>query len=114
MKKLGLAFALSSVLLLTACEPTTNTAAAVQTISKSSAVNDKLAENFAHAFEVKSYTDLSTAVQKAEELDAALSLFLYSPSEEYLAKAQQAWRAAYDAFLPTLLYSKLSIATPTE
>jgi putative iron-regulated protein len=63
---------------------------------------------------IKAYTELSKATQAAQELDHALSKLLYAPNDETLATARNAWRAAYDRYLATLIYARLPLQDPEE
>ena len=63
---------------------------------------------------IKAYTEFSKATQAAQELDHALSKLLYAPNDETLATARSAWRVAYDRYLATLIYARLSLQDPEE
>lgn len=63
---------------------------------------------------VAAYSDISHAIDQAQQLDQSLANLLAAPSTSTLAAAQQAWRQAYDAYLGTLIYANLPIQDPKE
>lgn len=103
------------VLSLSACEqPAPPAAPKPLPTANSSASSSPLFDSFAAFLELKIYTDFSNASQLAQDLDKAISVFLYTPNEATLTLAQDAWRDAYDAFLHTLVYANLPLPTPAE
>lgn len=108
---------LITVLLVSACDQPTRTSAQKQkqpTPAPVATVNSPLFDSFAAFLELKIYTDFSIASQKAQDLDKAISVFLYNPNDNTLLAAQDAWRDAYDAFLYTLVYANLPLPTPSD
>ncbi len=69
---------------------------------------------FASHLGLMAYTRMSLAAQSAQELDSKLAALLYSPGEDSLDAAREAWRSAYDAWLETLLYAYLPINDPPD
>lgn len=69
---------------------------------------------FAAQVSIMAYTSLSNANQSAQYLDNKLASFIHHPNPTSQAEIQKAWRAAYDDFLATLIFSYLPIQDPPD
>lgn len=111
-------FALSSLtlsaLLLGGCSDTPPPEATPKAAATTSTVPARNYSAFVPYVGIKAYTEFSKATQAAQELDHALSKLLYAPNDETLATARSAWRVAYDRYLATLIYARLSLQDPEE
>src|SRR5690554_440609 len=116
MNFLRCTFILISLLGLSACSRPDQATVDVQIDHKQLNLQNSAGDTsaFSSYLELKVYSDVSLATHKAQELDAKLSAFLYSTTEDTLADAQSAWRSAYDAYLSALIYSRLPINDPPE
>src|SRR5690554_370795 len=116
MNFLRCTFILISLLGLSACSQPDQATVDVQIDHKQLNLQNSAGDTsaFSSYLELKVYSDVSLATHKAQELDAKLSAFLYSTTEDTLADAQSAWRSAYDAYLSALIYSRLPINDPPE
>ncbi len=116
MKPLRWIFTSVSLLMLSACSQPDQATVDVQVDNKQLSWQNSAADTsaFSSYLELKVYSDVSLATHKAQELDAKLSAFLYTTTEDSLEEAQTAWRAAYDAYLSALIYSRLPINDPPE
>jgi putative iron-regulated protein len=70
--------------------------------------------DFAAQVGIVAYTSLSDANQAAQTFDSKLASFMYHPNPMSQAKAQQAWRLAYDSFLSSVIFSYLPIQDPPD
>lgn len=116
MKFLRCTFIVLSLLGLSACNQPDQTTVDVQIDQRSFNIqnNGIDASAFSSYLELKVYSDVSLASHKAQELDQKISAFLYTTDKETLEDAQHAWRSAYDAYLKSLIYSRLPINDPPE
>lgn len=115
MKFLGQLLLLITLLPLVACSPETAPRKSASSLPHKTTTHELPELNhYAAYLELRAYTDLSNAVETAQALDAAIAVFLYTPNQDTLTAAQTTWRDAYNAFLRTLIYSKLPIHEPLE
>ena len=70
--------------------------------------------DFAAQVGIVAYTSLSDANQAAQTFDSKLASFMYHPNPMSQAKAQQAWRLAYDSFLSSVIFSYLPLQDPPD
>jgi putative iron-regulated protein len=97
-----------SLIFLVACSPKDEPTHSPQTT--------KLVDSgdFAAQVGIVAYTSLSDANQAAQTFDSKLASFMYHPNPMSQAKAQQAWRLAYDRFLSSVIFSYLPIQDPPD
>lgn len=117
MKRIRCTAFIASALILSACSEQHEPATVDVQVDKTQLAFDHQTmdvSGFSSYLELKVYTDVSLATHKAQELDAKLSALLYSTNDKTLTEARIAWRAAYDAYLSALIYSRLPINDPPE
>lgn len=106
--------ALLFTLFLAACDDT-NRHSDEQPLSQNSDLHELPdSSSFASHLGLTAYTNMSMASQRAQELDAKIAALLHTPTKASLDAAREAWRAAYDAYLYTLYFSKLPLTDPVE
>lgn len=106
--------ALLFTLLLSACNDANHLGDEQPLTQNSDAHELPDSSSFASHLGLTAYTNMSMASQRAQELDAKIAALLHSPTTASLDAARQAWRAAYDAYLYTLYFSKLPLTDPVE
>lgn len=114
MKALGTLLCTLLLINLSACEYSKPESSAQANTQQTTQTKLPRLEHYATYLELKSYSDISQAVETAQALDAAIAIFLYTPNDTTLSAAQDAWRTAYSAFLRTLIYAYLPLQEPIE
>lgn len=101
--------------LLAACSQAPDEPAAkVVAMLAADANSDYDTDVFVSQLGLTAYTEMSQAGEKAQQLDAKISAFLFEPSKAHLIEAQEAWRSAYSAFLFSRIYAFLPLSDPSD